>query len=77
MNQVEPPSYTVSCPYRPDVPTNGCNNPVITNTDTTAKSLTVPAGEGVDSDVVGATPTATPTAAPMYIWTSPGTRVTP
>ena len=77
MNDVEPASYTVSCPYQPAVPTEGCNDPVIVNTDsTTPKSLTVATGEtgttgesgAVSPDLVGATP-STP---PMYIWTAPG-----
>ena len=62
MNQVEPTSYTVSCPYRPDVPTNGCNNPMIVNADTTSKAETLP----------GDVSAATPDTPPMYVWTSPG-----
>ena len=67
MNDVEPTSYTVSCPYSPNVPTNGCNNPVIVNTETTVKSRSA-GGETVAADVTG----ATPSAPPAYIWTSAG-----
>jgi cytochrome c553 len=67
MNDVEPTSYTVDCPYSPNVPTNGCNDPMIVNNGTGGKARSA-GGDAIASDVAGATP-ALP---PVYIWTSPG-----